>query len=64
MFPAQYKEYLDWDMINKLTAMNSDFKDFIKRIKVDISSKEVRKEKYDKILSVEELSQQLIRYSC
>lgn len=64
LFPAQYKEYLDWDMINKLTAMNSDFKDFIKRIKVDISSKEVRKEKYDKILSVEELSQQLIRYSC
>jgi hypothetical protein len=64
VFPAQYKEYLDWDMINKLTAMNSDFKDFIKRIKIDISSKEVRKEKYDKILSVEELSQQLKRYNC
>jgi hypothetical protein len=37
LFPAKYKEYLDWDMINKLTAMNSDFKEFIKRIKTDIS---------------------------
>lgn len=42
-------------MINKLTAMNSDFRDFIKRIKIDIQSKEVRKEKYDKVLPVEEL---------
>lgn len=55
LFPAEYKEYLDWDMINKLTSMNEDFKGFIKRIKIDISSKEVRKEKYDKVLSVEEL---------
>jgi uncharacterized protein len=56
LFPAKYKEYLDWDMINKLTAMNSDFKDFIKRIKIDISSKEVRKEKYDKLLKSEEIA--------
>lgn len=59
LFPAKYKEYLDWDMVNKLTTMNSDFKDFIKRIKIDISSKEIRKEKYDKILSLEELTKHL-----
>lgn len=54
ILPSRYKEYLDWDTINKLT-MNSDFKEFLKRIKVDISSKEIRKEKYDKIFSAEDL---------
>lgn len=56
IFPAKFKEYLDWDMINKLTAMNPDFKEFIKRVKVDLSSKEIRKEKYDKLLSSEEIT--------
>jgi hypothetical protein len=45
---------LDWDAINKLT-INQDFKEFLKRIKIDISSKEIRKEKYNKILAKEEL---------
>ena len=54
LFPARISESLDWDTINKLT-MNPDFKDFLKRIKIDISSKEIRKEKYDKICIQEEL---------
>jgi hypothetical protein len=54
LFPAKFKEYLDWDAINKLT-INPDFKEFLQRIKTDISSKEIRKEKYDKILAKEEL---------
>lgn len=54
LFPAKFKEYLDWDAINKL-AVNPDFKEFLKRIKNDISSKEIRKERYDKILPKEEL---------
>lgn len=54
LFSAKFKEYLDWDAINKLT-INSDFKEFLNRIKIDISSKEIRKEKYDKILVKEEL---------
>lgn len=54
LFSAKFKEYLDWDAINKLT-INPDFKEFLKRIKIDISSKEIRKEKYDKIWSKEEL---------
>ena len=58
MLPAKIKEYLDWDTINKLT-MNPDFKEFIKRIKTDIQSKEVRKEKYDKVLDKEVLVQTL-----
>jgi len=53
--PAKFKEYLDWDAINKL-AVNPDFKEFLKRIKNDLSSKEIRKERYDKILPKEELT--------
>jgi len=46
---------LDWDTINKLGVENRDFKEFVKRIKIDISSKEVRKEKYDKVYEIEKL---------
>lgn len=53
---ARTKENLDWDAINKL-AMNPDFVEFLNRLKNDIKSKEIRKEKYDKILSEEELNQ-------
>lgn len=60
LFPAKYKEYLDWDAINKST-INPDFKEFLKRIKTDISSKEIRKEKYDKILAKEDLIKQVER---
>ncbi|HKQ09266.1 MAG TPA: HTH domain-containing protein [Blastocatellia bacterium] len=54
IFPAKPKEFLDWDAINKLT-MNPDFKEFLKRVRIDISSKEIREEMYDKILSKEDL---------
>ena len=54
LFPAKNKNNLDWDTINKLT-MNSDFKEFIKRLKNDLVSKEIRKEKFDKVLTKEGL---------
>lgn len=54
IFPARKKEYLDWETINKLT-MNKDFKQFLKRVKIDVSSNEIRKEKYDKVLTEEQL---------
>jgi len=54
LFPARASENLDWDTINKLT-MNPDFRDFLKRIQIDISSKEIRKEKYDKVCNQDEL---------
>ncbi len=54
LFPAKEKEYLDWDAIDKL-AMNGDFKQLLKRLKIDISSQEVRKEKYEKVLTEDEL---------
>jgi hypothetical protein len=37
-----------------------DFKEFLKRVKTDLSSKEIRKEKYDKIYQLDELKK-LIR---
>jgi hypothetical protein len=53
LFPSRTRENLDWDTINKLT-MNPDFKDFLKRIKNDIASKEIRREKYNKVCNQEE----------
>ncbi|MFQ6061030.1 MAG: COG2958 family protein [Thermoplasmata archaeon] len=55
LFPAKYKEYLDWDAIDKLTIINPDFKEFLKRIRTDIKSGEIREGKYDRILAKEEL---------
>ncbi len=54
LLPAEPEENLDWETLNKLT-MNPDFKDFIKRIMIDITSKEIRKEKYDKVFEKEKL---------
>ncbi len=54
IFRERFKDYLDWDTINKLT-INDDLREFLKRIKTNISIKEIRKEQYDKILDKEEL---------
>jgi hypothetical protein len=49
IFPAKYREALDWETINKLT-MNADFKEFISTVKIDITSKKIHKKEYDDIL--------------
>jgi uncharacterized protein len=54
IFPAKYREALDWETINKLT-MNSDFKEFISTVKIDISSKKVHKSEYDQVHDIEAL---------
>ncbi len=54
ILPAKTRDNLDWETINKLT-LNKDFKDFLKRIKNDLQSNEIRKEKYDKIFDPDEL---------
>ncbi|MCU0785843.1 MAG: HTH domain-containing protein [Verrucomicrobia bacterium] len=48
LYPAKYREYLDWDAINKL-AMNNDFREFLKRTRNDITGKEIRTELYDRV---------------
>jgi hypothetical protein len=55
ILPARSRETVDWETVNKLAGLNQDFRDFLKRIKTDISSREVRRELYDRVLSKEEL---------
>lgn len=54
-FPAQTRENLDWETVNKLTVMNKDFKLFVKRVRIDLKSNEIRKEKYDRIFDEDQL---------
>ncbi len=54
--PAASKSELDWDTVNKLARENPDFREFLRRVKNDLNSREVRKEEYDSVLSVEELA--------
>ncbi len=54
IFPAKYREALDWETINKLT-MNSDFKEFISTVKIDITSKKIHKKEYDQVPDIEAL---------
>lgn len=55
IYPARQKEIIDIETMNKISQINPDFEEFLKRIKIDLNSKEIRKEKYDKIYDVEEL---------
>lgn len=55
IYPATTRENLDWDTMNKLAVMNKDFMQFVKRVRIDLKSNEIRKEKYDKILEEDKL---------
>lgn len=55
LFPAKEKDIVDIETINKIAQVNPNFKEFLRRIKADLTSKEIRKEKYDKIFDIEEL---------
>ena len=52
---AKSKVSVDWETVNKLAGINPDFRDFLKRIKTDISSREIRRELYDRILEKDDL---------
>jgi hypothetical protein len=54
IFPAKYREALDWETINKLT-MNADFKEFISTVKIDITSRKIHKKEYDQVQDIETL---------
>lgn len=55
LYPAKQKDTIDWDTVNKLAVMNSDFQGFLKRIKADSSTREIRKEMFDTVLEREDL---------
>ena len=54
IYPAKSKDTLDWESMNKL-CINTDFQEFLKRIKNDLTINEIHKAQYDKVLSTEEL---------
>lgn len=57
ILPANSKDFIDWDTVNKLSGINPDFRDFLKRIRNDMKNQEIRKELYDTVLDKEELAQ-------
>ena len=54
IYPAKYREALDWETINKLT-MNPDFKEFISNVKSDIISRKPHKNEYNQVQDIETL---------
>lgn len=56
ILPANSKDFVDWDTVNKLSGINPDFRDFLKRIRNDMKNQEIRKEMYDTVLDKEELA--------
>lgn len=59
ILPAKPKDIIDWDTVNKLSSINPDFRDFLKRIRINMTSREVRKEMYDSVLDKDELIKSL-----
>lgn len=59
LYPAKEKDILDIETINKIAQLNPNFKEFLKRIKSDLTTKEIRKEQYDKIFSIDELKKKI-----
>lgn len=61
ILPARSKDLVDWETANKLATINPDFRDFLKRIKTDITSREIRREMYDPVLDKEDLVRSLAK---
>lgn len=59
LLPAEEKPYLDWETMNKLANENSDFREFLDRVKKDFTGNEARKEMYDKVGDPEEITKNL-----
>ena len=59
LIPAREREFVDIETMNRLAQANRNFKEFLRRIKTDLSSREVRKERYDRVFTVEELAQSI-----
>jgi len=55
LLPAKVKEVVDWDTVNKLSGINPDFREFLRRIRIDMTSREVRKELYDPVMEKDDL---------
>lgn len=54
IIPAKHKKNLDFETINKL-AMNSDFREFIETVKIDLTSRKIHNKEYDIVEDIENL---------
>jgi len=61
LYPARFKKQLDWNMIDKLVRINSNFNEFIINIKNTLESRKYEG-KYDKIMNEDELLQHMSTY--
>ena len=50
VFHSNKKKELDWETMNKLCEINSDFQKFLQDVKIDFDSKRIHKSEYDAIL--------------
>jgi hypothetical protein len=56
IFPAKYRETIDWDTVNRLEEDSPDFKMFISDLVEDIKISKI-KSKYDSVFSDEDLAE-------
>jgi hypothetical protein len=56
LYPARFRESLDWETINKLCEQNRDFDKFLQDVKIDFESKRIHRSEYD------EVSKDIARY--
>jgi hypothetical protein len=50
MYPASARDVLDWLTINKITEMNTDFRNFINGCNACLASKDINSKYFDKVL--------------
>lgn len=50
LFPAHYRDYLDWETMNKLCEQNSDFETFVDDVQRDYAGKKIHVSEYDNII--------------
>lgn len=51
LFPARQKDFLDWELMNKLCEQNNDFEAFIDDVRKDYEVKTIHPSQYEDILS-------------
>lgn len=62
VFPSRKKKELDWETMNKLSDLNTNFKKFLQDVKIDFDSKRIHKSEYDDILTdPEEYCEKLLK---
>lgn len=55
LFPSKTKSQIDWDAVDKLVQENSDFKNFMKDVRIDVSNNKLHKQNYDEPKKIDQL---------